>query len=92
LRVPRKPWEKEGQNKQHQTDTDDYDDGHQDSLWSAQLPLLLSGFLVVAGGRATLPLDPLLLLFHLLSMFLGLLGVLFGERLVLGSLAPMPID
>jgi hypothetical protein len=52
---------------------------------------LLSGFLVMAGGRATLSLYPLLLLFHLLSMFLGLLGVLFGERLVLGSLAPMPI-
>ena len=62
------------------------------SLWSAQLPLLLSGFLVVAGGRATLSLYALLLLFHLLSMFLGLLGVLFGERLVLGSLAPVPID
>jgi hypothetical protein len=62
------------------------------SLWSVQLPLFVSGFLIVAGGRATLSLYPLLLLFHLLNMFLGLLGVLFGERLVLGSLAPMPID
>ena len=46
----------------------------------------------MAGGRATLSLYALLLLFHLLNMFLGLLGVLFGERLVLGGLAPMPID
>jgi hypothetical protein len=62
------------------------------SLWSVQLPLFVSGFLIVAGRRATLSLYPLLLLFHLLHMFLGLLGVLFGERLVLGSLATMPID
>jgi hypothetical protein len=62
------------------------------SPWSAQFPLLLSGFLVGAGGRSTLSLNPLLLLIHLLSMPLGPLGVLLGEGPMLGRLAPMRID
>jgi hypothetical protein len=59
---------------------------------SAQLPLFVSGLLVVAGGRLTLSLNPLLLRLHLLSMPLGPLGVLFGEGAVLGRLALMRID
>ena len=65
----------------------------QDSFpWSAQLPLFVSGLLVVTGGRPTLSLYSLLLRFHLLDMPLGLLGVLLGEGAVLGRLAPMRID
>jgi hypothetical protein len=65
----------------------------EDSLpWSAQLPLSLSGFLVVAGGRLTLSLYLLLLRLHLFGMPLGPLGVVFGEGTVLGRLALMRID
>jgi hypothetical protein len=65
----------------------------EDSLsWSAQLPLFVSGLLVVAGGRSTLSLNSLLLRLHLFSMPLGPLGVLFGEGAVLGRLALMRID
>jgi hypothetical protein len=95
LGVPRQAREKEGQDKQHETDSDDYDDGHHDFralVSSAQLPLLLSGFLIVAGGRATLSLNSLLLLVDLLSMPLGPLGVLLGEYTMLGRLPPMGID
>ena len=46
----------------------------------------------MAGGRTTLSLYSLLLLLLLLSMPLGLLGVLLGEGAVLGRLAPMRID
>jgi hypothetical protein len=59
---------------------------------SAQLPLFVSGLLVVAGGRSTLSLNSLLLRLHLLSMPLGPLGVLLGEGAVLGRLALMRID
>jgi hypothetical protein len=65
----------------------------EDSLpGSAQLPLFVSGLLVVAGGRSTLSLYSLLLRLHLFSMPLGPLGVLFGEGAVLGRLALMRID
>src|SRR5687767_9008439 len=61
----------------------------QDSFpWSAQLPLFVSGLLVVTGGRPTFSLYSLLLRFHLLSMPLGLLGVLLGDGAVLGRLVP----
>ena len=40
----------------------------------------------------TLSLYSLLVLIHLLSMPLGLLGVLFGEGAMVGRLAPMRID
>jgi hypothetical protein len=48
--------------------------------------------LVVTGGRLTLSLYSLLVLIHLLSMPLGLLGVLLGEGAMLGRLALMRID
>ena len=46
----------------------------------------------MAGGRSTLPLNPLFLRLYLLRMPLGPLGVLLGEGAVLGRLAPMRID
>jgi hypothetical protein len=48
--------------------------------------------LVVTCGRPTFSLYSLFVLIHLLSMPLGLLGVLLGEGAVLGRLAPMRID
>jgi hypothetical protein len=59
---------------------------------SAQLALLLSGYLVVARCGLTLSLDAPVLLSHLLGMLLRLLGVLLGESAVLGRLAAMRID
>jgi hypothetical protein len=59
---------------------------------SAQLTLSFSGFFVVPRGRLALSLNPLLLLFELLSMLLGLLVVLLGEGAVLGHLAAMRVD
>jgi hypothetical protein len=60
--------------------------------WSAQLPLFVSGLLVVTGGRPTFSLYSLFVLIHLLGMPLGPLGVLLGDGAVLGRLAPMRID
>jgi hypothetical protein len=60
--------------------------------WSVQLPLLLSGCLVVAGCRLALSLDALLLLIHLLGVPLRPLGVLLGEGAVLGRLAAVRVD
>jgi hypothetical protein len=59
---------------------------------SAQLPLFVSGLLVVAGGHSTLSLNSLLLRLHLFSMPLGPLGVLLGQGAVLDRLALMRID
>jgi hypothetical protein len=53
---------------------------------------LLGGYFVVVGGRSTLSMHAFLLLIDLLGVRLGLLGVLLGERAVLGRLAPMRIN
>jgi hypothetical protein len=63
-----------------------------DSPSLAQLPLLLSGYLVMAGCRLTLSLFALRFVIRLLSDLVRLLGVLLSDGAVLGLLSPVCVD